>query len=215
MPDRFEIRRKLEKPGIVAVVRARSREQALPLSRALLAGGVSAIEITMTTPGAIEAIREVALALGPEALVGVGTVLDRATAEAAVAAGARFVVTPICRVELVAAAHAAGVPVMLGAYTPTEAQLAHEAGADYVKLFPAEGLGPAFIKSLRAPLPHLRIVPTGGVDLNTMEGFFKAGCPAVGVGSSLLTPDILEHGKWDDLTALAKRYVEKSLAVRP
>lgn len=215
MPDRFEIRRKLEKPGIVAVVRARSREQALPLSRALLAGGVSAIEITMTTPGAIEAIREVALALGPEALVGVGTVLDRATAEAAVAAGARFVVTPICRVELVAAAHAAGVPVMLGAYTPTEAQVAHEAGADYVKLFPAEGLGPAFIKSLRAPLPHLRIVPTGGVDLNTMEGFFKAGCPAVGVGSSLLTPDILEHGKWDDLTALAKRYVEKALAVRP
>lgn len=215
MPDRFEIRRKLEKPGIVAVVRARSREQALPLSRALLAGGVSAIEITMTTPGAIEAIREVALALGPEALVGVGTVLDRATAEAAVAAGARFVVTPICRVELVAAAHAAGVPVMLGAYTPTEAQLAHEAGADYVKLFPAEGLGPAFIKSLRAPLPHLQIVPTGGVDLNTMEGFFKAGCPAVGVGSSLLTPDILEHGKWDDLTALAKRYVEKALAVRP
>lgn len=199
----------------MAVVRARSREQALPLSRALLAGGVSAIEITMTTPGAIEAIREVALALGPEALVGVGTVLDRATAEAAVAAGARFVVTPICRVELVAAAHAAGVPVMLGAYTPTEAQLAHEAGADYVKLFPAEGLGPAFIKSLRAPLPHLRIVPTGGVDLNTMEGFFKAGCPAVGVGSSLLTPDILEHGKWDDLTALAKRYVEKALAVRP
>lgn len=215
MPDRFEIRRKLEKPGIVAVVRARSREQALPLSRALLAGGVSAIEITMTTPGAIEAIREVALELGPEALVGVGTVLDPATAEAAVAAGARFVVTPICRVELVAAAHAAGVPVMLGAYTPTEAQVAHEAGADYVKLFPAEGLGPAFIKSLRAPLPHLRIVPTGGVDLNTMEGFFKAGCPAVGVGSSLLTPDILEHGKWDDLTALAKRYVEKSLAVRP
>jgi 2-dehydro-3-deoxyphosphogluconate aldolase/(4S)-4-hydroxy-2-oxoglutarate aldolase len=215
MPDRFEIRRRLEKPGIVAVVRARSREQALPLSRALLAGGVVAIEITMTTPGAIEAIREVSQALGPEALVGVGTVLDRATAEAAAAAGARFVVTPICRVELVAAAHAAGVPVMLGAYTPTEAQLAHEAGADYVKLFPAEGLGPAFIKSLRAPLPHLRVVPTGGVDLNTMEGFFKAGCAAVGVGSSLLTPDILEHGKWDELTALARRFVEKALAVRP
>lgn len=205
----------LERPGIVAVVRARSRDQVLPLSRALLAGGVVAVEITMTTPHAIEAIREVSQALGPQALVGVGTVLDRATAEAAVAAGARFVVTPICRVELVAAAHAAGVPVMLGAYTPTEAQLAHEAGADYVKLFPADGLGPAFIKSLRAPLPHLRIVPTGGVDLNTIEGFFKAGCPAVGVGSSLLTPDILEHGKWDDLTALAKRYVEKALAVRP
>lgn len=215
MRERNAIRQMLERPGIVAVVRARSRDQVLPLSRALLAGGVVAVEITMTTPHAIEAIREVSQALGPQALVGVGTVLDRATAEAAVAAGARFVVTPICRVELVAAAHAAGVPVMLGAYTPTEAQLAHEAGADYVKLFPADGLGPAFIKSLRAPLPHLRIVPTGGVDLNTIEGFFKAGCPAVGVGSSLLTPDILEHGKWDDLTALAKRYVEKALAVRP
>jgi 2-dehydro-3-deoxyphosphogluconate aldolase/(4S)-4-hydroxy-2-oxoglutarate aldolase len=145
--------------------------------------------------------------LGPRALVGVGTVLDAATCRAATDAGARFVVSPICRAELVTAAHAAGCPVMLGAYTPTEAQLAHEAGADFIKIFPADGLGPAYIKALRAPLPHLRIVPTGGVDLETVGPFLKAGCAALGVGSSLVSAQILREKNWAELTRLAQAFV--------
>jgi 2-dehydro-3-deoxyphosphogluconate aldolase/(4S)-4-hydroxy-2-oxoglutarate aldolase len=133
----------------------------LPIAEALLAGGVIAIEITMSTPDAISAIRSVSEKLGERALIGVGTVLDGETCRAAIEVGAQFVVSPICRPELAQIANAAQRPVMLGAYTPTEAQLAHEAGADFVKIIPADNLGPGYIKALRAPLPHLRIVPTG------------------------------------------------------
>ena len=196
-------------PGIIAVVRARQIAQLLPLSEALLAGGVSAIEITLTTPNAIEAIRVAALALGSQALIGVGTVLDTASCQAAIDAGARFVVSPVLRPALVPVAHAAGCPVMLGAYTPTEAQSAHEAGADFVKIFPADGLGPAYIKALRAPLPHLRIVPTGGVDLDTATAFLQAGCAALGVGSALVSNRILETSAWPELTDLARAFVQR------
>ena len=165
----------LTNPGIIAVVRAQQASQVLPLSEALIAGGVRVIEITMTTPNALAAIREAREKLGERALIGVGTVLDGDTCRAAIAAGAEFVVTPICRTELVAIAHAAGCPIMLGAYTPTEAQLAHEAGADFIKIFPADSLGVGYIKALRAPLPHLRIVPTGGVDVQNVGEFLKAG----------------------------------------
>ena len=157
----------LTNPGIIAVVRAQKPEQVPPLAEALIAGGVIAIEITMTTPNALAAIRDARAQLGDRALVGVGTVLNTYTCSEAIAAGAEFIVTPICRTEFVALAHGANRPIMLGAYTPTEAQLAHEAGADFVKLFPADSLGPGYIKALRAPLPHLRIVPTGGVDSTT------------------------------------------------
>src|SRR6185503_14318767 len=122
---------------------------------------------------------------------------------AAIEAGAEFIVSPITRVEIVEAAHAAARPVMLGAYTPTEAQRAHEAGADFIKIFPADGLGAAYIKALRAPLPHLRIVPTGGVDLNTAADFIKAGCVALGLGSSLVSSKLLNDENWAELTRLA------------
>lgn len=209
-----EIVKALLDPGIVAVVRALSSAQVVPLSQALLRGGVVAVEITMTTPGAIEAIRTARRVLPPEALVGVGTVLDVATAEAALEAGAEFVVTPVCRTELVQLAHAAGKPVMVGAYTPTEAQRAHEAGADFVKLFPADNLGPGYVKALRAPLPHLRIVPTGGVTLETIGAFFAAGCAAVGAGSALLSPAILKKDDWPALALLAASYVEAARTAR-
>ncbi len=212
--DRTQIVEALLDPGIVAVVRALSSAQVVPLSQALLRGGVVAVEITMTTPGAIEAIRTARRVLPPEALVGVGTVLDIATAEAALEAGAEFVVTPICRTELVQVAHAAGKPVMIGAYTPTEAQRAHEAGADFVKLFPADNLGPGYIKALRAPLPHLRIVPTGGVNLETIGAFFAAGCAAVGTGSALLSSAILKNDDWPALAHLAASYVEAARTAR-
>jgi 2-dehydro-3-deoxyphosphogluconate aldolase / (4S)-4-hydroxy-2-oxoglutarate aldolase len=215
MPAQSNLNRTIERlinPGIIAVVRARHATQVPPLAEALLAGGVIAIEITLTTPHAIDAIRNATHALAPHALIGVGTVLDLASCQAAIDAGAKFVVSPVLRPELVAVAHAAGCPIMLGAYTPTEAQHAHEAGADFVKIFPADTLGPAYIKALRAPLPHLRIVPTGGVDLDTAPAFLEAGCAALGVGSALVSNRILDAAAWPELTELARAFVQR---VRP
>jgi len=203
----------LTNPGVIAVVRAQSAEQVPLLSEALIAGGVIAIEITMTTPNAISAIREAREKFHSRALIGVGTVLDAQTCRAAVSAGAQFIVTPICRPEFVAVAHDADRPIMLGAYTPTEAQIAHEAGADFIKIFPADNLGPAYIKALRAPLPHLRIVPTGGVDVNNVRDFLNAGCVAVGVGSSLVSKTILQEANWPELTRRASEFVKAAKAV--
>lgn len=206
--SKSEIDSLLVNPGIIAVVRAQSAEQVLPLSEALLEGGVHAIEITMTTPNALAAIRDARQRLGQRALIGVGTVLDLGICRAAIAAGAEFVVTPVCRPEFVPIAHDAERVVMLGAYTPTEAQAAHEAGADFVKIFPAEALGPGYIKALRAPLPHLRIVPTGGVDVHNVADFLKAGCAALGIGSSLVSQKILQAAGWPELTRRAAQFVK-------
>lgn len=214
MYTKEELIQRLVTPGIIAVVRASRPELCPPLAESLIAGGVIAIEITMTTPNAIAAIRETKQALGDRGLVGVGTVLDVTTCQRALEAGAEFVVSPILRPELVAVSHDLGRPVMLGAYTPTEAQAAHEAGSDFIKIFPADGLGATYIKNLRAPLPHLKIVPTGGVDLETMGDFLRAGVAALGVGSSLVRKDLLESENWSELTALAKRFVERRATFR-
>jgi 2-dehydro-3-deoxyphosphogluconate aldolase/(4S)-4-hydroxy-2-oxoglutarate aldolase len=195
-------------PGLIAVVRAQRAEQVPPLAEALLAGGIRAIEVTLTTPGAIDAIRITNQLIGERGLVGVGTVLNEAECRAAIDAGAAFVVSPILRPSLVPLAHAAGRPIMLGAASPTEAQLVHEAGADFVKLFPADNLGPGFVRALRAPLPHLRIIPTGGVDLGNAVEFLRAGCVALGIGSSLLRPEIMSGEDWPALTLLARRFVD-------
>jgi 2-dehydro-3-deoxyphosphogluconate aldolase/(4S)-4-hydroxy-2-oxoglutarate aldolase len=214
MLTRAEIISRLIDPGIIAVVRTDRAEQVLPVAEALIAGGVIAVEITFTVPDALAAIRQAAARGAGRALIGAGTVLDAAGARAAVAAGAEFVVSPITRVELVAAAHDAGKPVMLGAYTPTEAQAAHEAGADFVKLFPADTLGPAYVKALRAPLPHLRLVPTGGVDLTTAAEFLRAGCAALGVGGALVSAEILRTENWAELSRRARAFVEIARAAR-
>ncbi|HVU07873.1 MAG TPA: bifunctional 4-hydroxy-2-oxoglutarate aldolase/2-dehydro-3-deoxy-phosphogluconate aldolase [Verrucomicrobiae bacterium] len=214
MRSKADIISQLTHPGVIAVVRAKRAEQVLPLAEALLAGGVIAVEITMTTPDAIRCIRVANEKIGERALIGVGTVLDAATCRATIDAGAQFVVTPICRTELAQIARAAERPVMLGAYTPTEAQAAHEAGADFVKLFPADSLGANYIKALRAPLPHLKIVPTGGVNVNNIADFFKAGCAAVGVGSTLISQQILEQDDWPQLTRRAVEFVQAAKAGR-
>jgi len=206
--DRNETIHALMNPGVIAVVRAPGPEPIPKLIDTLLAGGVRAIEITLTTPNAVEAIHQAAEAYGTRALLGVGTVLDSAGASAAMKAGARFVVTPICRKDLVPLCHENGCPVMLGAYTPTEAQLAHEAGADFVKLFPADGLGPPYVRALRAPLPHLRLVPTGGVTAANAAEFIRAGCAALGAGSSLVPATALREGRWNEIQALAAAFVE-------
>ncbi len=214
MSKRFEIVSRLLDPGIIAVVRTSSTEQVLPVCEALLAGGVIALEITFTVPNALDAIQQASARFGADALIGAGTVLNAEMTRSAIYAGAKFIVSPITRAEIVTAAHEASVPAMLGAYTPTEAQTAHEAGADFIKLFPADKLGPAYVKALRAPLPHLKIVPTGGVDLNTASEFLKAGCAALGVGGSLLTAEILKTGNWTELTRLARAYVDIARAAR-
>jgi 2-dehydro-3-deoxyphosphogluconate aldolase/(4S)-4-hydroxy-2-oxoglutarate aldolase len=203
----------LTNPGVIAVVRARSREQVIPLAEALLHGGIQAIEITMTTPSALKAIEDVRQRFGA-ALIGVGTVLNAQTCRDALAAGAEFVVSPITRADIAVEAQAAGKPVMLGAFTPTEAQNAFEAGADFVKLFPADTLGPAYIKALRAPLPHLKIVPTGGVTRENIAEFFKAGCPAVGAGSSLISSQVLEQNDWPALRHAAEAFAAAARAAR-
>ncbi len=194
-------------PGVVAIVRAQQSTQVVPLFESLLAGGVNATEITMTTPNALASIREACAKIGERSLIGVGTVVTPDDCRAAIDAGAEFIVTPICRPELVKIAHASGRPIMMGAYTPTEAQTAHEAGADFVKIFPADTLGPAYIKALRAPLPHLRLVPTGGVDAKNIGEFLNAGCAAVGVGSSLVSAKILLEANWSELTRRATELV--------
>ena len=214
MRSKQQIIEQLLNPGVVAVVRAKRADQAVPLAEALVAGGVIAVEITMTTPNAIAAIKEASSKLGPRALIGVGTVLDEATCQAAIDAGAEFVVSPICRRELVPIAQKAGKPIMLGSYTPTEAQLAHDAGSDFIKIFPADTLGPNYIKALRAPLPHLKIVPTGGVDLKTIGEFFKAGVAAVGAGSSLISKAVLDNDDWATLTKTAAEFVKAAQAAR-
>lgn len=201
--------------AIIAVVRAPRRDLVVPLSEALVAGGVRLVEITTTTPDALNAIRDARNALGDRAMVGVGTVLENITCRGALDAGAEFVVSPILRTGMVPVCHSADVPVMLGAYTPTEAQLAYEAGSDFIKLFPADGLGPGFVKALRAPLPHLRIVPTGGVDVGNAADFLRAGCAALGAGSSLVSAEILKNQDWAELTRRAAAFVAAVRTVRP
>ena len=208
MPSRSDISARLIELGIVAVVRTPSHDLVRPSCEVLVAGGILAVEITMTVPNALRALQTVSREFGTRALVGAGTILNAEQCGEAIQAGAEYIISPITKLEIIFAAHAHHKPVMIGAYTPTEAQLAHEAGADFIKIFPADKLGPGYIKAVRAPLPHLRIVPTGGVDLQTAPEFLKAGCAALGVGSSLLTAEILKTKNWTELTRLAARFVE-------
>jgi 2-dehydro-3-deoxyphosphogluconate aldolase/(4S)-4-hydroxy-2-oxoglutarate aldolase len=207
MRSKADILSALTSPGVIAVVRAQKTDQVLPLAEALLEGGVSAIEITMTTPGALNAIRTVAAKLGSAALIGVGTVLNAQTAREAIDAGAEFVVSPILRPEIAEVARGAERPVMLGAFTPTEAQLAYEAGSDFIKIFPSDTLGAGYIKAILAPLPHLRIIPTGIAKLEDVTAFIKAGCVAVGLGSLLIPKQALQDSNWPEFTRLAKQFV--------
>jgi 2-dehydro-3-deoxyphosphogluconate aldolase/(4S)-4-hydroxy-2-oxoglutarate aldolase len=194
-------------PGVVAIIRADSSEQLLDASRALIDGGVSGIEITMTTPNALRVLADVRREFGDKVLPGMGTVLDVKTAQAALAAGAQFIVTPVLKPEVIACCNDASVPIFAGSYTPTEAQTAYELGADFIKIFPADGLGPKYISAMRGPLPHLKIVPTGGVDVTTAGEFIKAGCVAVAAGSTLVSKQILKDRDWQKLADTAALFL--------
>ena len=189
--------------GVVAVVRLPDATHVLRVVDAIRKGGVTAIEITMTTPGALQAITEVAGSMG-DVEIGVGSVLDAAGVHRAVDAGARYVVSPVYKKELIDAAHERGVPVMPGAFSPTEILEATEAGADVVKVFPSGVVGMPYFKAVLAPMPHLKLMPTGGVSPENAGDWIRAGAVAVGVGSSLLDKQAIAEGNFGKLTENAR-----------
>ena len=200
--------------GVVPVIRANSIEILPDLARALLAGNVAVIEVTMTTPKAIPGIERLADSLGDTMVIGVGTVLDAATASEAIRAGARFVVSPHFDPEIVAATKRMGRVSVPGAFTTTEILRATASGADLVKVFPSTALGPGYFRDLMAPLPHLRLIPTGGVDLKNVADWFRAGAACVGVGSALFTKDAMAKRDWPAITAGAKAFADAVRAAR-
>lgn len=193
---------------VVAVIRVDNADELVDTAIALNKGGVKALEITVTSPGAIDAIKEAGKRLGSEAIVGVGSVLDPETARMAILAGAQFVVGPAFSRELIEMCQRYSVVSIPGAYTPTEIVQAWQAGADFVKIFPASSLGPSFIKDIKGPLPQVRVTPTGGINLENAAEFIKAGASFVGVGGALVNKKLIAEKKWDELTALAKQYID-------
>lgn len=198
----------LRRGAPIAIVRRDDLSEALAIGRALVGGGITALEYTLTNPEALDTVGRVRAELGEAALVGAGTVLDARSAHDAISAGAQFLVSPTLEPEVIACGMEQDVPVICGAMTPTEILTAQRLGADLVKVFPARSLGPAYIKDLLAPLPDLRLVPTGGVGLDNCRAFIDAGAYAVGLGSALIDPRLVGAADWPALTALARSYVE-------
>ena len=202
--SRIETVKTLIDAGAVAVIRLSDPSKLIKVAEAINEGGVSAIEITMTVPGAIKVIEETSKAIGDHINIGVGSVLNAQTAKDAINAGAKYVVSPIFKKEIIDAAHESDIPAMPGAFTPTEIQNAYEAGADIVKVFPADCVGMAFFKGVLAPMPHLKLMPTGGVTLTNGGDWLRAGACAVGVGSALLDKSAIKNEEYSKLTENAK-----------
>jgi len=194
---------------LVAILRAPSGDQLVKVAEALYEGGVEILEVTLTVPNALEIINDVSKRLGDKVILGAGSVLDPETARAALLAGSEFIVSPVVNLDVIKLCRRYSKLIMPGAFTPTEIITAWEAGADIVKVFPADVGGPSYLKAVIAPLPQVRLMPTGGVDLNTMESFVKAGACAVGLGSSLVEKDAIANGDMNRITDLASQYVAK------
>ena len=191
----------IRKSGVIAIMRAKSSDQLIAAAEAIRAGGVRAIEVTFTTPGALQVIEQASKKYGDEILFGAGSVLDPETARTAILAGAAFIVAPTLNPRVIELCQRYSVPVMPGCYTPTEILTAWEAGADMVKLFPASVGGPDFVKAILAPLPQVEIVPVGGVELDNAAEFIRCGAAALGVGSSLVNQKLLDSGDFPELTS--------------
>jgi 2-dehydro-3-deoxyphosphogluconate aldolase/(4S)-4-hydroxy-2-oxoglutarate aldolase len=215
MSMRAEICRRIEEVGIVPVVRTPTPELAARAAAAVMEGGISIFEITMTVPNAVEVIRALVSRFGDRALVGAGTVLDAANANACIDAGAAFIVSPGFDAATVAATRARDTVIMPGALTPTEVITAWKAGADVVKIFPASAAGGApYLRALRGPLPQVKLMPTGGVNVNTAAAYIEAGAVALGVGSELVDPVALARGEDALLTERARALVDAVKAAR-
>lgn len=205
---RTEVRHRIVDVGIVPVVRASSPELAIAAARAVCAGGIPIVEITMTVPDAIAAIRELSASMSNELLIGAGTVLDAKTARACFDAGAQFLVSPITDIETLQLCRLEDKLTMAGALTPNEIVAAWNAGADFVKIFPCGNVGgPSYIKALKSALPRIDMVPTGGVNLSTAIDFLNAGASALGVGGELISPAALKSGNTGAIASLAREYV--------
>lgn len=209
MPDKSDVTQKIKDIGVIPVVRATSADEAMRAIDAIREGGIPVLEITMTVPGAVKVIEEVAKRYGKDALVGAGTVLDPETATACVSSGAQFIVSPALNLETIACCRRLDVAVMPGALTPTEVVHAWTAGADFVKVFPAGAVGgPSYLKALKAPLPQIELVPTGGVSLRTAADFIRAGAAALGVGADLVDVSAIREGQSALITERAKQFIE-------
>jgi 2-dehydro-3-deoxyphosphogluconate aldolase/(4S)-4-hydroxy-2-oxoglutarate aldolase len=194
--------------GVVAVLRAPSGEMLADVAEALLAGGVEAVEVTFTVPGAHRVLEQVADRLGDRILLGAGTVLDSQTARVALLAGAEFIVAPTVNLEVIRLCQRYDKAVMPGALTPTEVLTAWESGADIVKVFPSELTGPGYLNALHGPLPQVRLMPTGGVNLQTAADFLRAGACALGIGGALVEKKAVAAGDMQRIESLARQYVE-------
>ena len=206
--NRQEIVISLFEASAIAVVRLSDPTKLIKVSEAIYEGGVSAIEITMTVPNAIKMIEEASKVIGSYMMIGVGSVLDLETAQKAIDAGAKYVVSPIFKKEIIEISHKNNVPAMPGAFTPTEIQTAFEAGADIIKVFPADVVGMTFFKGILAPMPHLKLMPTGGVSLTNAGDWLKSGACAVGVGTALLDKKAIAEEDYKLLTSNAKQLME-------
>lgn len=207
--NKREVLKRIRDTGLIPVVRAESADHAVRAVKALKAGGLDVLEVTMTVPGAIDVIRTISAEYGADTLIGAGTVLDPETAQACIAAGAKFIVSPSLNEETISFCREQGVAVFPGALTPTEVVRAWKAGADAVKIFPAGAVGGAsYLKALKAPLPQIELIPTGGVSLKTAADFIRAGAMALGVGADLVDPSALREGNLALVTERTRQFLE-------
>jgi 2-dehydro-3-deoxyphosphogluconate aldolase / (4S)-4-hydroxy-2-oxoglutarate aldolase len=205
----------IERVGLIPVLRAKNARQAHAVVDAMIAGGVTVVEVTMTVPGAVDLLKELKAEYGAQLLLGSGTVTTAKEADETIEAGAEFVVSPSLHLDVIAATRAAGKLSIPGALTPTEVITAHRAGADYVKIFPCSAMGGApYLKSLLAPFPFLKLIPTGGVTLASAESFLKAGARALGVGSDLVNLAAIDEGRPEVITEAARAYLQVTGTLR-
>lgn len=207
--DKLFVAQKIIETGILPVIRASSEDEALRVIDAIKAGGIDVFEVTMTVPNAVSLIEKLAKRFENEALIGAGTVLDAESAKKCIEAGAKFIISPALNFETIAFCNAEQIVVMPGALTPTEILTAWNAGADFVKVFPASAMGGAsYLKSIKAPLPHIKLIPTGGVSLKTAADFINAGAEAIGVGADLVDLQAIRENRAVSITATARKYLE-------
>ena len=205
---------RMQEAGLIAVIRADRADVAVRIAGALLEGGVPAVELTFSTPGAASAIAEVRRTFGDNVLVGAGTIRQLSHVEAAVRAGAQFLVTPHLQPDLLRAMLATNLPVVPGVLTPSEVALALDEGAEVVKLFPASLGGPRYLRTLRGPFPELQVIPTGGIGIADLASWFKAGALAVGIGSEIAPRELVQDGRWAEITSLAADFAAIARAAR-